>query len=135
MGVYKTAWAAPLFHEAMKFWFYSLSASLLLSVMEWFSVPKQGAKAVKEKNKKDGNGKEEDEDDDGKEKVEWERNERKRKGRIAKKFVTDACDLFIPGSITGWLTLESANVGWCSVVSTFLAGMDVWARMQSEASR
>lgn len=121
MGVYPTSWAAPLFLEAMKFWFYSLSASLLLSVLEWFSVP--GEKVVKEKNEKY---------DAEKEKVKFDMMERKRRGRIAKRFVTDACDLFIPGSITGWLVIESANVGWCSVVSTFLAGMDVWVKVQSE---
>jgi hypothetical protein len=123
MGVYETTWAAPLFLEAMKFWFYSLCASLLLGVIEWFSVPEQ-LKVGKEKSEKDGG--------DKKMKVKIEERERGRRGRIVRKLVTDACDLFIPGSITGWLALESANVGWCSVVSTVLAGVDVWVRVQAE---
>jgi len=118
MGVYETSWAAPIFLESMKFWFYSLCASLALGIMELFTLSEP--KFVKEKSGGD------------EKKVNAEM--RKGRGEIVRKLVTDGCDLFIPGSVTGWLVLSSANVGWCSVVSTVLASVDIWARVQSQSS-
>jgi hypothetical protein len=58
--------------------------------------------------------------------------ERKEKrSKIMKKIVIDGCDLFIPGSTTGWMVVSTANVGLLSVVSTVLAATDIWIRVQN----
>ncbi|KUJ17167.1 uncharacterized protein LY89DRAFT_718826 [Mollisia scopiformis] len=125
MGVYRTAWAAPLFVEAMKFWFYSISLSIVLSLVElWglYSSPTSSMIALVPEGK--------EKIDRVKEKEMEKREWKQKRGKIVKNIVTDSCDLVIPGSVTGWLLVSSRNVGFCSVVSTVLAGRDVWARIQ-----
>ncbi len=94
MGVHETSEAAPDFLEVMQFRFYSLSASLLLSIFEWFSTPES-----KYWNEKSGK------DHPEKRKIMEDSREKQRKERIAREFVMDACDSFIPGSVTGRLAL------------------------------
>lgn len=54
-----------------------------------------------------------------------------RRIALLKKLVTDMADIFIPGTITGWLPTSFAGVGWVGVVSTVLSGSDVWIKIQS----
>lgn len=137
MGVYQTIWAAPVFREAMKFWFYSLSLSVVLSIVRIWRLyveptglrSKAKVKGMgKVEGKLDGDGEKNDEEEAEKEIVEWRQ---KRQG-IMRKLVIDACDIVIPGSVTGWMKISSANVGMCSVVSTVLAGTEVWVRIQGQ---
>ena len=125
MGIWSTSWAPGVFNEAMKFWFYSISCSIALGVVQLVhhlspveSEEEEGGK------KKEGKG------DDM---AESKRKKDKHGGImvILKKLVIDGCDLFIPGSVTGWLALSSANVGMLSVVSSILAGTDIWVRVQN----
>ncbi|KAE8452648.1 hypothetical protein EG329_013907 [Mollisiaceae sp. DMI_Dod_QoI] len=134
MGVYKTTWAASLIIEAMKFWFYSIVLSLLLSVVgiwELYTSPPTKSLTTKpntekdERNEEDSN--EETEQTKADAKVGWMNKRRK----AMKGIVIDICDLSVPGSITGWLPVSSANVGMLGVVSTLLAGADVWTRIQN----
>ncbi|KAF8859452.1 hypothetical protein BDZ45DRAFT_356468 [Acephala macrosclerotiorum] len=129
MGVYRTTWAQPLFVEAMKFWFYSITCGILLSLVQFWGlymapnpVPKTGKADEKEEKESKEKG--------VKVEVEWMSTRRK----IMKRLVVDSCDLFIPGSVTGWLAVSSANVGLFSVVSTVLTGTDLWTRVQGQAS-
>ncbi|KAG4420222.1 hypothetical protein IFR04_006600 [Cadophora malorum] len=48
MGVYNTTWAAGLFVEAMKFWFYSLNLGILLALIELWGLRGQGPVVLKE---------------------------------------------------------------------------------------
>ncbi|KAG4438992.1 hypothetical protein IFR05_005508 [Cadophora sp. M221] len=132
MGVYHTRWAAGLFVEAMKFWFYSLSLGILLALMEIWGF---SGKAPVISKGGEGEGEREGENKKVVEKAaqvqESRAMERTSKRRNAmKKMVIDGCDLFIPGSITGWLVISSSNVGMLCVVSTVLAGSDIWDRIQ-----
>ena len=124
MGVVPSTWAADLFIEAMRLWFYSLVLSILCGLMElwalhWTDIATE--KKVAEETEKpveiavmEGKS----------------RNRKKRK--ITKKLVIDGCDLFIPGSATGWMATSQSNVGMLSVASTLLAGSDIWARVNGE---
>jgi hypothetical protein len=55
MGIYPTTWAAPLFVEAMKFWFFSLLLSMSISLLQLQSLQsspvleKPGEKQLKRK--------------------------------------------------------------------------------------
>jgi len=98
MGVYKTTWAGPVFVEAMRFWVYSLVAGTLLLVVgiwELYTTPLT-VRIVGEKRK----GKEVKNEEV---KKEWNRE----RAQLIKRLVIDGCDLFIPGSVTGWLPVSS----------------------------
>lgn len=124
MGVYHASWAAGLFVEAMKFWFYSLSLGILLALMELWGL--SGKEPVVSTGSKE---KVVEKAAQAQEARAMERTSKRR--NAVKKMVIDGCDLFIPGSITGWLVISSSNVGLLCVVSTLLAGSDTWDRIHS----
>lgn len=107
MEVYSTPWGPRVLLEANKFWFYSLLFSLAGSLLLAFYIPStsRGSKA----------------------------KSTVKSGVLVKKIVTDACDLLIPGSITGWARTSPAIVGVATVVSTVLGSEEIWVRVQSAA--
>ena len=118
MGVHRSSWAEGLFVEANKFWFYSICLSLMLGIVQLWQLSDVLAAAV-------GVGKD-DAEKAKRERKEWEA----KRGMFRKKLVIDGCDLLIPGAATGWIAVHSANVGMASVVSTVLASVDIWDRVQ-----
>lgn len=126
MGAVPTTWAGSLFVEAMKFWFYSLALGILGGLVELWSLREQDVVVGK-----GGRGKgEKSEESPAKRRESVIREMALERRKIMKKLVIDGCDLFIPGSTTGWMATSSANVGMLSVVSTVLAGSDIWNRVQ-----
>ncbi|KAH7313200.1 PEX11 domain-containing protein [Rhexocercosporidium sp. MPI-PUGE-AT-0058] len=125
MGVYLTGWAAGLFVEAMKFWFYSLSMGILLALVELWDL---SGNIPLESAMRHGDEREDEKVAEKTAQIQKSRAiERALKRRSAmKKMMIDGCDLFIPGSITGWLVISSSNVGMLCVLSTVLAGFDIW---------
>ena len=127
MGIWTTTWAAGLFVEAMKFWFYSLSLGIIVGVVQLYQlymepvVVSEKQTEVREKTAQNGKVIQ---------MMEITEREEKR-SKIIKKIVVDGCDLFIPGSTTGWMAVSTANVGMLSVVSTVLAATDIWTRVQN----
>lgn len=128
MGIWSTEWAPKVFVEAMKFWFYSISFSIILSLVLLFSnwSKREMSKKVKgrpgrsEKNSKadiEGQAKQ-------KSRLQWS---------LVKKLVIDCCDLFIPGFTTGWLVASSGTVGILGIISTVLASLDIWERVQGSS--
>ncbi len=65
-----------------------------------------------------------------KSKAQAEKQRRARKIGLMRNLAADFCDIFIPGTVTGWMALSFAGVGWVSVASTLLAGWDIWVRVQ-----
>jgi hypothetical protein len=127
MGIWTTTWAAGVFVEAMKFWFYSLSLGIVVGVLQLYQLYTEPV-VVSEKQTEVG------EKTAQNEKViqTMEITEREgKRSKIIKKIVVDGCDLFIPGSTTGWMVVSTANVGMLSVVSTVLAATDIWTRVQN----
>ncbi|KAH6673301.1 peroxin 11B [Halenospora varia] len=123
MGVYNVTWAKNIFLEANKFWFYSLSLGILLSLGQlWilYTQP-QMPQRVSQEEKRKGEKKTREVEQD-----KWELN----RNKAVRKLALDGFDLFIPGYTTGWLVVSSANVGCCSVMSTILGSVDIWERVQ-----
>ncbi|TVY89144.1 hypothetical protein LAWI1_G004421 [Lachnellula willkommii] len=116
MGVHESDWAAPLFVEANKFWFYGICLSLLLGVVQLWKL---GASPAMQ------GGEKEDAEKVKREMKEWGAS----RETFVKKLVIDGCDLLIPGVTTGWMVVSSANVGMAMVVSTVLASRDIWERV------
>ena len=110
MEIWSTTWAPTLLLEANKFWFYSLLFSLASCLLQLYrlrflSTP-AGATA---RSKAESNV------------LPWP---------LVRQILTDACDLIIPGSITGWARTSPAIVGLATVISTLLASGEIWYRVQ-----
>ncbi len=121
-----TTWAAVLYVEAMRFWFCSLILSILVGMVELWSL--HGQDVVFGKGGELKGEKSEESATNRKDSLTRERDLKRKK--IMKKLVIDGCDLLIPGSTTGWIVASSATVGMLSVVSTVLAGVDIWSRIR-----
>jgi hypothetical protein len=117
MGIYPVPWAAPLFLEGMKYWFCSLTMSILLSVIQLWKL--DSTIYLSQKGAEESS-------------VESEKRAVKRKA-LLKKLATDVADIFIPGTVTGWMATSFAGVGWVSVLSTILSGSDVWVKVHDTA--
>jgi hypothetical protein len=122
MGIWSTEWAPQLFVEAMKFWFYSISFSIVLGLILLYSSSSKSAASSKTIARSSKKISREDIDREAKRKssFRWD---------LAKKLSVDCCDLFIPGSTTGWLAVSSGTVGILSMISTVLASFDIWKRV------
>ena len=122
MGIWSTEWAPRLFLEAMKFWFYSISFSITLNLVLLCSSLLKLTNPLNEDGISGGESPKE------------VNAEAKRKGLLhwdlMKKLAIDCCDIFIPGFTTGWLAVSSATVGMLGMVSTLLASIDIWERVQ-----
>lgn len=114
MEIWSTTWASTLLLEANKFWFYSLLfslASCLLQVYRFRPLFTPAGATARSKARSNI--------------LPWS---------LVRQILTDACDLLIPGSITGWARTSPAIVGLATVVSTLLASEEIWYRVQRAAA-
>lgn len=111
MGITSTQWGPVLQFEALKFWFYSISVSILIGVYQVLGAQSTPAQRPEHKYKKNG--------------VE----QAARTRRLYKQLVIDGCDLLVPGSAVGWIRADPVTVGVASCVSTVLAGHNIWVRV------
>ncbi|EAW16237.1 PEX11 domain protein [Aspergillus fischeri NRRL 181] len=118
MNVYPVYWNKPVIVEAYKFWFYALALSIVGAlwglVFASGSTSASAGKAQRDE-KKGGSSK-----------------ERKAgvSGPLIKRIVVDGCDLLIPGAFLGWIQVSEVVVGMAMVVSTLVAGRDIWIKAQ-----
>ncbi|RHZ53105.1 PEX11 domain protein [Aspergillus thermomutatus] len=123
MNVYPVQWNKPVLVEAYKFWFYALALSIvgaLWGLLFGSASGSPSAGKVQQDEKKGGSGKE------GKEGGRKEVST----GPLVKRIVVDGCDLLIPGVFLGWIQVSDVVVGMAMVVSTLVAGRDVWVKAQ-----
>ncbi len=64
----------------------------------------------------------------------WQRALGARVTLLARRAVTDAIDLLLPGAIVGWTPLHPGSVGVVMCVTTLLTGEEVWRRCGREAA-
>ena len=114
MEIWSTTWALTLLLEANKFWFYSLLFSLASCLLQLYRVrsPSTPLRATARSKAKSNV-------------LPWP---------LARQILTDACDLLIPGSTTGWARTSPAIVGLATVISTLLASEEIWYRVQRSAT-
>ncbi|RDW85207.1 hypothetical protein BP6252_02797 [Coleophoma cylindrospora] len=138
MGIWSTTWAPKLFNEAMKFWFYSLTCSLVLSLNSMKTLYMQPLEIEAKK----GSGDEKTEKKTGKKVDEKpEKSEKAAKVELAKKqwygerqvlmkkVIIDSCDLFIPATAVGWVVMRQDLLGMIMVTGTLLGCIDIWNRV------
>jgi len=142
MGIWSPAWTAPVFAEAMKFWFYSLVLSIILQVINLralYTTPITISQAVKEikdlgEDKKKEEVVEQSEEEKRKEKEQKDLQliaSKLERRKAIEALVVDLCNITNPGTATGWMPVTSGHMGMLMVVSTILTSIDIWARVQS----
>lgn len=94
--------------EANRFWFYSLSLSIILGTLQLLSAPPP----VPEKNDK----RHEDQ------KITTTR----KNWNTERKLIADVLNLAIPGHVLRWIPSSPAVVGFASLGSTMISGWEVW---------
>ncbi|OAG39992.1 hypothetical protein AYO21_05865 [Fonsecaea monophora] len=139
-------WAVTAQIEALKFWFYALSASVALSLYELLFVYPDPASS-KNNNNQSANEKKEKTTSPVVEKTsrkggavdEFNEPEQTKprnpptakRNAIFRQLVIDTCDLLIPAAAVGWFPLDPVTVGAAGSVSALLGGSDVWYRVNA----
>ncbi|KAL4816669.1 peroxisomal biogenesis factor 11 [Aspergillus spinulosporus] len=119
MGVSRVDWYHPLLTEANKFWFYALMLSLVRCIWELFfpsvpATPSKTSSSGSEKSKAKGQ----------------QPQLNPPKWPLVKQIIIDGCDLTLPGSFLGWTPVTPLQIGLGMVLSTLLAGHNVWVAQQ-----
>lgn len=109
MGIYpQTPWARDIQTQAYKFWFWGLALSVLGGI--WSLLFSSGTSAQSKKNEK------------------ATPPSTTASKTLMKRVIVDGCDLMIPGSSLGWISMGSEIVGMLMVLSTVVSMGDVWRR-------
>jgi hypothetical protein len=119
MGVARVDWYHPLMTEANKFWLYALMLSVIRCTWELFfpsapATPYKTSSSESEKSRAKGQ----------------QPRPSPRKWPLVKRIIIDGCDLTLPGSFLGWTPVTPLQIGLGMVLSTVLAGHDVWVAQQ-----
>ncbi|KAE8136019.1 peroxisomal biogenesis factor 11 [Aspergillus pseudotamarii] len=126
LGVHPVAWNTPVLVEAFKFWFYSLTLSVLGAVLGLlFTSPSSaGRKTGSNEKKKETKNAEKTvpNTDDSQSKA--------QRTALMKRIVVDGCDLLIPGVFVGWMQISELVIGVTMVISTVVSGGDAWVKAQ-----
>ena len=102
MKVTDYSWGPAVQNEALKCWFYALLASIILSFWDLSSsVFSAGNKG---------------------------QTTRYEQSELLSQLVSNGCDILIPGSAVGWLSVSQSIIGNTMIVSTLLSGYGMWKR-------
>ncbi|GIC88046.1 PEX11 domain protein [Aspergillus udagawae] len=116
MDVYPVYWNKPVLVEAYKFWFYALALSIVGALWGLLFAPGSASVGKAQQDEKKGGSSKERKDGGS--------------GPLMKRIVVDGCDLLIPGVFLGWIPVSELVVGMAMVVSTLVAGRDIWIKAQ-----
>lgn len=150
--------------EGQRYWFLSLSCSVLATLVRMANVTRDIPMPPPTEEEKQGNmgsrlgddKADERNDDNEEDKTETLNEERLRlrrivQGRMAtrrtwlralrarlvvlgRRVVADAADVLLPGAIVGWTPLRPATVGGVMLFTTLLTSYDVWLRCGKEVA-
>jgi len=116
MGITAYDWADTAQLESLKFWFYAIVVSIILTLCDLFFMPRskqatsqRGSSSTKRKQS----------------------TTRAAQTGLYLDLATDMCDLVIPGSAVGWIALDKVPVGLAMASSSLIAGTRMWHRIQS----
>jgi hypothetical protein len=115
MNIYPVAWNKPVLVEAYKFWFYALALSIVGALWGLLFGSACASVGKAQQDEKKGGSSEE---------------RKVSSSPLMKRIVVDGCDLLIPGVFLGWIRVSEVVVGMAMVVSTLVAGRDIWIKAQ-----
>jgi hypothetical protein len=118
--------------EANKLWFYSLAFSILWGMFQllYKDFGEQALKLTPGKSPEKANGRRAAVPTVGGDRKGARSVVSEERQRVIRGIVSDFFDLFIPGSVLGWISVTSATVGYATVISTVLSFKDIWDRLQ-----
>lgn len=121
MNIWLVPWYTPVLIEGNKFWFYAICISIARTVgVLLFGL---GTQPETQNSHPQTDQKGEPEEPFPSQPVSSTTS-------LLKQIVVDGCDLTLPASFLGWISLGNLGVGGAMVVSTVLAWGDVWWRVQ-----
>lgn len=121
MNIWLVPWYTPVLIEGNKFWFYAICISIartvgtLLFGLGTQPETQNGHPQIDQKGEPEGT---------------LPSQPVSSTTSLLKQIVVDGCDLTLPASFLGWISLGNLGVGGAMVVSSVLAWGDVWWRVQ-----
>ncbi|KAI1638271.1 peroxisomal biogenesis factor 11 [Biscogniauxia mediterranea] len=67
--------------------------------------------------------------------VAWRREIRQKIHKLGRGVIANALDITLPGSVVGWVQVDTGTVGVAMFITTILTSMDVWERCGQEVAR
>lgn len=116
MGVHAVSWEGEVMRQANTFWFYALALSLIGTLYRIFFSAGHG---VPRKDARKKNPRESDKAIPAAPST----------AALVRQAVVDSCDLLIPAELLNWMPTGDLVLGVTMVVSTLLAGRDIWVRV------
>lgn len=129
MGVTTFGWGPRVQREANKCWFYSLVASILLSLVQLLLLNFKTAERSDKTDEKETSRPQ------GKASSAGNPVPQNAMSAICIQLVIDCCDLLLPGAAVGWtpdLLASPLVVGVGSTISTTVSGSQIWKRVQRD---
>ncbi|KAI1801301.1 peroxisomal biogenesis factor 11 [Daldinia bambusicola] len=117
--------------EAQRFWLFSLVCSAVYNVLEISftisaSPPASTGKSAASEKKAGGSQE--------KRKLERKREVSTKVYKLGRGATASLLDIFLPGTVVGWVKAEPGTVGLAMFVTTILTMMDVWERCGREVA-
>ncbi|KAL1636820.1 hypothetical protein SLS56_000913 [Neofusicoccum ribis] len=155
MGLRKSSWAPMFFVESMRFWFYSITCSIVLTCYQLYMnrgdiarlQAEIGAKSVtangngstsiiekdiaseKEPKEKPKPAKKKESIQDKKQAL---GKARKRRHVLLRQLVGASCDLLTPGAVVNYTPVSPAAVAITSIISSLISSQDIWRKVNTK---
>ena len=123
------AWAATAQIESSKFWFYALMISILLTLHDIFfdatPKPTQPSSATSSSDKSSVTLRTKQVTTPPSPETLSSTRREVRKRQVV-DLVIDICDLSIPGTAVGWLSMDKITIGVAMAISSILVTQRIW---------
>jgi len=116
MSIHRTPWAGPLLIEANRFWFYSLSCSILLTLFSLHQSSPANPTNLREKPSTSTSPP----------KFQTPQTQH------IKRLTTDLADILTPGYVIGWIDTNPVLVATGAALSSMLGASEILERVTKE---
>ncbi|OMP85369.1 hypothetical protein BK809_0004039 [Diplodia seriata] len=154
LGVRKSSWTPLFFVESMRFWFYSITCSIILTCYDLYNnrnkinrlrADLHAAKATAKENglptNTESDAKTEEppkekpqlpsKKDHAQEKEYALEKARKRRFALLRQLVGSSCDLLTPGAVVNYTPVSPAVVAITSIISSLISQQDIWRKVNT----
>ncbi|EKG11118.1 Peroxisomal biogenesis factor 11 [Macrophomina phaseolina MS6] len=152
LGVHKTSWAPMFFVESMRFWFYSITCSIVLTCYDLYVNRSE----INQLRAELGAGKSHANGDAANDAVENEKPAEKetkenaapelsknpasdkeqalkkakvRRLTLIRQLIGASCDLLTPGAVVNYTPVSPAAVAITSIISSLISSQDIWRKV------